>query len=107
MLVITGIFVIGIILFAIFHPNNNISITERASSRDLENIHISKEGKININKANKDELIMLYGIGEVLAEEIISYREANGPFVSVEELLNVKGIGRAKLDAIIDYICIE
>lgn len=52
---------------------------------------------ININNAKKSELESLPGIGPALAERIIAYREANGPFSSPEELINVSGIGPATL----------
>ena len=56
-------------------------------------------GEININTADKEMLMTgISGIGEKRAEAIVSYREANGPFNSVEELLNVRGVGKATLD---------
>ena len=48
---------------------------------------------VNINTASKKELDALPGIGEVLAQRIIDYRSANGPFSTVDELTKVKGIG--------------
>ncbi|MFO3798114.1 MAG: ComEA family DNA-binding protein, partial [Anaerolineales bacterium] len=62
---------------------------------------------ININYATQEELMTLPGIGPVLAQRIIKYRETYGPFVDVEELLNVKGIGKALLDQIRDLITVE
>lgn len=61
---------------------------------------------ININTADIDELMTLDGIGEVIAGRIIEYREANGDFKSVEELINVKGIGEKKLEAIRGFVCV-
>ena len=56
--------------------------------------------KIDINQADPAELTKLPGIGTSTAEKIAAYRDANGPFKSVEELLNVKGIGPNKLEKI-------
>ena len=48
---------------------------------------------VNINTADVPTLTALNGIGEAKAEAIVTYREANGPFESVEQLSEVKGIG--------------
>lgn len=59
---------------------------------------------IDINTAPLDELCELPGIGEGLAQRIIDYRDANGPFHSTEEIMNVSGVGEAKYLAIKDRI---
>lgn len=61
---------------------------------------------VDINSATAEELTALPGIGSTLARRIVSYREANGPFESFAELLNVEGIGEKKLEDILDYITI-
>ena len=53
---------------------------------------------IDINTASAEQLQTLPGIGATLARRIIDFREENGPFFSIEDLLDVKGIGNAMLD---------
>lgn len=50
-------------------------------------------GKVSINSATKEELMTLTGIGDSKAEDIIKYREENGPFKTIEDIKNVSGIG--------------
>ncbi len=63
--------------------------------------------KVNINTATTTELIRLPGVGEATAGRIIQYRDEHGPFSSVDELQNVKGIGRKKLERLAPYCTIE
>lgn len=66
-------------------------------------------GPINLNTATLDELEWLPGIGPSLAQRIIDYRDTHGPFTSIEQVMNVSGIGPGKFDGIRDLIvvCIE
>lgn len=64
-------------------------------------------GLINLNTASATELDQgLTGIGPALAERIIEYRTANGPFTSIEQLKDVSGIGDKKFEAIKDRITV-
>lgn len=62
------------------------------------------DGLIAINQADASALEELPGVGPVLAERIVAHREANGPFAVVEDLLEVPGIGEAKLASMRDLI---
>lgn len=61
---------------------------------------------ISINEADKEAFMALPGIGEVLADRILNYRQENGAFSSPEDLLNVEGIGKKRLEEILDFITI-
>lgn len=71
----------------------------------VEVVELEPESEgLDLNTADVPELERLPGIGPSLAEKIVAYREANGPFGEVDDLLNVSGIGPAKLDAIRDLV---
>lgn len=55
-------------------------------------------GKINLNKATATEISQLKGIGMKYAERIVEFRDKNGPFKHVEDLLKVPGIGQKTLE---------
>ncbi|MBR2512192.1 MAG: ComEA family DNA-binding protein [Firmicutes bacterium] len=61
-------------------------------------------GMVNINTAGSEQLQTLTGIGPALAERIISYREQNGAFMSIEEIKNVSGIGDKTFEKFKDRI---
>ncbi len=63
--------------------------------------------KVNINLAGAADLEKLKGIGPKIAEEIVSYREANGPFGNIEDLMKVKGVGQKKYETIKDLVSTE
>jgi competence protein ComEA len=63
-------------------------------------------GLVNVNSALATELEELPGIGEVIAQRIIDYRTENGPFATVDELLDVSGIGDAILESIRELVTV-
>ncbi|MFJ5758087.1 helix-hairpin-helix domain-containing protein [Neobacillus sp. NPDC093182] len=67
----------------------------------------TKQGKINLNKADENELQNLPGIGPSKAAAIMEYRETNGPFKSVEDLKNISGIGDKTFDKLKDLITVQ
>lgn len=63
--------------------------------------------RIDLNKASAEELAVLPDIGETLSERIVAYREAHGAFTSVEELLNIDGIGDKTYAKIFRYLTVD
>lgn len=63
--------------------------------------------KININTASVEELVKLKRVGPKYAEKIVAYREANGPFETPRDILNVQGIGEKTFEVNKDIIAVE
>lgn len=61
-------------------------------------------GPVHLNRADAAELVGLPGVGPVLAARIVAHRDRHGPFQTVEDLLDVPGIGEAKLAALRDHV---
>ena len=62
---------------------------------------------MNINTADVATLASLSGVGESKAQAIIDYREANGPFASIEALADVKGIGARTVEKNADRLAVK
>lgn len=86
------------------NQNSNTSGTTTNSS-NFENK--SNGGKININKATKEELDTLPGIGQVTAQRIIDFREQHGGFQKIEDIMNVSRIGPKLFEQIKDKISVD
>jgi competence protein ComEA len=65
------------------------------------------QGVVNINTASAEQLQLLPRVGPSLAERIVSFREANGPFQSTDELTAVKGIGERSLETLRPYLTLS
>ncbi len=76
--------------------------TEQTTAEDITEALL-----ININTADVAELDKLPGIGEATAKKIIAYREQNGNFKSIEDIMNVSGIAEKKFEKLKDYITVE
>lgn len=85
---------------------SNIIISDKDDSTIIEGNTTNQENsnKVSLNKASKDELMTLSGVGESKALAIIEYRDNNGGFKALEDIMNVSGIGEALYNKIKDYI---
>ena len=80
----------------------------------VEDIHLEQhnsgmnvDGKMNINRASKEELMTLPGVGESKADAIIRYRSENGNFKSIEEIMEIEGIKEGVFKKIEDQITVS
>ena len=72
-----------------------------------EEAGVSADGKVNINKASKEELMTLSGVGEAKADAIIRYRSEKGSFSSIEEIMEIEGIKEGVFRKIEDRITVS
>ncbi len=114
--IIFGVFTMGFFLgrnqkenaITVYVPKELVTVPtqplETIPSVTEESVAISFP--ISINEAEKAEIMALPGIGEVLAGRIIAFRDEHGGFSSAEELLYVEGVGKKRLEEIIDLITV-
>ena len=81
-----------------------IIVTNPDSNKDISNSNEVVDNKVSINDGTKEELMTLSGIGEVKAQAIIDYRNKNGKFSKIEDLMKVSGIGESTYNQIKDNI---
>lgn len=81
------------------HAGINLPIAGGSGGAGVGGGATSAAGIVDINSATLSDLDALPGVGPSTAQAIIDYRTANGPYVSVDDLLNVRGIGPSKLAA--------
>ena len=101
------------IVFYALEADNNSSAADNAYA--AENLSISGDsdnssvdnGLIDLNSATAEELMSLPGIGRVKAKAIIEYRKTYGRFVAAEEIMEVRGIGKATYEKIKDRITVR
>ncbi len=110
-LIVGAIIGIGYSYYKRYHPplmslSPSYRQTEVFSASDLDRM-LKKEKTVNINTATERDLTRLKGIGSVLAQRIVAYRDAHGPFLSADDLTAISGIGPKKLEAIREYVVLE
>ncbi|AZE83022.1 Competence protein ComEA helix-hairpin-helix region precursor [Pseudomonas orientalis] len=81
---------------------------EAPTSISAQMTKTEQSAKVNLNAADAETLRRdLFGIGAAKAKAIVAFRESNGPFTAVDELLEVKGIGKALLEKNRDRLVIN
>ena len=107
LIIITAVFIcllVGIFVGRNF-TGNYIALNSGTSSTQATSPNGDvQDGRIDINTATLYQLQLLPGIGQTLAQRIIDYRTEHGDFKTVDDLLNVSGIGESKLGNIKPYI---
>lgn len=99
---ILGLLIVGLLCTGLsyFNKTRSGSAVQTIQIREPRTV-------ININTENAHNLERLPGIGPVLAQEIIAYRQRQGGFKNIEELKNIKGIGDKKFEEIKDLVSVN
>ena len=90
------------------NTSSTINIENKETdTNDSNNNSNSNNSKVNINTGGVEELKALPGVGDLLAQKIIDYREENGKFKTIDELKNVSGIGDKKFESMKEYVSVK
>ena len=101
--VLIGIFIGRNMKHNYLHINDMPQAETQNSTEDTQ----ENDGRININTATEQQLMLLPGVGETTAKKIIEYRTENNGFNTVEDIMNVSGIGEKKFAQMKPYIKVE
>lgn len=107
LLTLTSVFVCGLLILS-YRDRTQMEQTGISTETVVSQEEILPDlSPLDLNAATEEELAQLPGIGEELARRIVAYREENGPFETVEELMDVSGIGEGKFEALSDRITVD
>ncbi|WP_372882035.1 ComEA family DNA-binding protein [Psychromonas sp.] len=91
-------------IFSLFFLGAGNQLLAAAETEQMMQQSMQVAEKINLNTATAQQLAVIKGIGEKKAQAIIDYRETNGDFADLSELVNVKGIGESTLTKIQPFV---
>ena len=98
--------ILFLILTAIFGIGINFLNKRYPKARRIYYFNIDLE-RVNLNRADKETLITIPGIGEKLAQRIVEYREKNQEFTEIEEIRKIRGMNSYRYEKVKDYLYIE
>lgn len=90
----------------ITYENNSENKNPNSENKNLDSNISDIDSKISINDADEENLTKISGIGSSKAKSIIEYRKQNGNFKTIEDIMNVSGIGKSLFEKIKDYITV-
>lgn len=88
-------------------PDIRTSTSQPGGTAGTDARPAASQSRVDLNRATADDLERLPGIGAVLAQRIVEWRQGHGPFKRVEELNNVKGIGEKKLAQLTPLVMVD
>lgn len=88
-------------------PEQSIAIQVPATSPETTVLPAKGVSKVNLNRASADELQVLPGIGPVLAQRMVDWRKAHGRYRTVDDLQEVKGIGKKRLEQLRSLVTVK
>ncbi|OGW88397.1 MAG: hypothetical protein A3A73_03170 [Omnitrophica bacterium RIFCSPLOWO2_01_FULL_50_24] len=94
------IHIAGWLAIAMMVTNFLLYPADLGQAQTLGRTDVAVSSPVNVNKASMEELQTVRGIGPALAQRIVEYREANGKFESLDNLVSIRGISSAKLEKI-------
>ena len=97
---------VGVLYLRASAVADGVDYTISAARQTKEPVTPQALAPLDINTADVESLQTLNGIGPALAQRIIDYRDKNGPFRSLEDLLQVKGIGESTLESFRDRVTV-
>ena len=95
-----------VLAFRFGHGDPNV-IPDSLFAQSEENGLPIRTDIVDLNSASARELEMLPGVGTVIAERIVAYRNENGPFSSVEDIMQVSGIGAETFSGFADFVTVR
>lgn len=101
---VCAVFFFAVLIAAVWETPDMTPLLVGTATRTTVTTVSTTPQKVPLNTAAAEELEMLPGIGPVLAERIVRYRQEHGPFQSVDDLLQVEGIGEKTVEKLRDRV---